>query len=584
MRIDWKKINPEKYFLPLLSGVFLSVSHPPFPPLTILFAFVPLWYLWLKKDFSFKSFFFTGWITQFVLSFLGTHWVAYTLHEYGQLPWSIAFVFFLIYCCIAWLYIPLVGVGYFFIDQICKKYHCSLSIPQRVFILALLTGILEESLPVVFPLVSSYGLIAYQIPIYQLADIFGFFTLNTFFILLNALLFLIGWQWNRGRKEVHRTNRKGRWYLFRLFSALKFWKRKDKQGSSNVHYRQGSVMAIHPQLPCLSLVCLYLCILIGLCWGGSWYGKKWKRKEISLLKVGVVQSNIGNAERIYAVKGSSFKDYILEKQLALSEKVLSRFPYIDLMVWSETSLPLSFRIRENKILKTNLLQKKFFSRIKSYSKPLITGTYIIDEKNKAYNALLLLDKESNLLAFYRKSNLLLFGETFWGLENLLPLEKWIPGLGGGFAKGPGPKVSSLNHWKIGWHICYDSAFPSFSRELAQKGSQVIINLTNDSWFGKTSEPYQHMYMALARGIEIRRSVLRATNSGFSVAMSFTGELFPPSPLWEEWYGAYDIPILSKEEQTFFTRFGFIWPYIKLLILFLIIGFSFLSNLGFRRKT
>ena len=226
-------------------------------------------------------------------------------------------------------------------------------------------------------------------------------------------------------------------------------------------------------------------------------------------RVGLVQSNIGNAERIYAIKGSHAKEYILKKHFTLSTEALSRFPHIDAMVWSETATPLTFHIQGNKILEPTFLQKKLFSYVKSQSKPLITGTYIKNKKGKVYNGLLLLDKESNLLSVYRKSNLLLFGETFWGLEHLFPLEKWIPGLGGGFAKGTGPKVTSLNHWKLGWHICYDSLYPSFSRELAQKGAQVIINLTNDSWFGKTFEPYQHMYMALARGIEVRRSLLRA---------------------------------------------------------------------------
>ena len=273
------------------------------------------------------------------------------------------------------------------------------------------------------------------------------------------------------------------------------------------------------------------------------------------------------------MKGSQFKDYILKKLFTLSQKALAQFPETDMMIWPETAVPLSFRIRKGEISRPYSLHKRFLSYVKSQSIPLITGTYLRDEKDQTYNSLLLLDGEGNLMDNYSKSHLLLFGETFWGLERLLPLGKWIPGLGEGFAKGQGPKVSTFKEWQIGWHICYDSLYPSFSRELAQKGAQFIVNLTNDSWFGNTSEPYQHRTIALARGIEVRRSIVRSTNSGFSMVMSFTGEIFNPSPLGKEWYGMYDVPILTKGEQTFYTRFGFIWLYMKLLALFLILSFS-----------
>ena len=73
-------------------------------------------------------------------------------------------------------------------------------------------------------------------------------------------------------------------------------------------------------------------------------------------------------------------------------------------------------------------------------------------------------------------------------------------------------------------ICFEAVFPELSREFVRRGSQLIVNLTNDAWYGNTSAPYQHLTMARWRAIESRRYLLRAANSGISAVIAPSGRI------------------------------------------------------------
>jgi apolipoprotein N-acyltransferase len=109
---------------------------------------------------------------------------------------------------------------------------------------------------------------------------------------------------------------------------------------------------------------------------------------------------------------------------------------------------------------------------------------------------------------------------------------------------------------VGPQICYEGLFPGFSRSLADQGAQIFVNVTNDSWFGTSAEPYQHLFMTLARGIEFRRPVVRATNTGISAAMRADGTLLERSPLHAEWTHLYEIPYRKEPRPTFYQEYGF----------------------------
>lgn len=88
------------------------------------------------------------------------------------------------------------------------------------------------------------------------------------------------------------------------------------------------------------------------------------------------------------------------------------------------------------------------------------------------------------------------------------------------------------------------------------GAQIFVNVTNDSWFGHTFEPYQHLYMTLARAIEFRCPIVRSTNTGISAVVTSKGEMILQSPQEVEWFASIDVPFESNPHPTVYSGFGF----------------------------
>ena len=140
---------------------------------------------------------------------------------------------------------------------------------------------------------------------------------------------------------------------------------------------------------------------------------------------------------------------------------------------------------------------------------------------------------------------------------------------GDFGRGPGPTVLGANEVRLGAQICYEGLFDWFSRRLANQGAQVLVNLTNDSWYGAWQQPYQHFYMTLARAVEVRRPLIRATNTGISGAILASGDVLETSPINEDWRHLYEIRYTKNPPVTLFMTWGF-WLIPALLTLALVV--------------
>ena len=94
------------YFLPLLSGVLIGTSYIPFPPWAVIFCLTPLWWFSLYKAETLTQIFLGGWLTQFVFNLIGFHWIAHTVHEFGQMPWPVSILLLLVFASLAHLHVP----------------------------------------------------------------------------------------------------------------------------------------------------------------------------------------------------------------------------------------------------------------------------------------------------------------------------------------------------------------------------------------------------------------------------------------------------------------------------------------------
>ena len=190
-----------------------------------------------------------------------------------------------------------------------------------------------------------------------------------------------------------------------------------------------------------------------------------------------------------------------------------------------------------------------------------------DSAVEYYNSAYLIRPQTQEISKYDKAHLVPYGEY-------IPLKKWLPFLGkivaqvGDFKPGEKGNTLSWRDYRLGIQICYEVIFPSLSRAMARNDASLLINITNDAWFGKTSGPYQHFSMTVFRAVENRRALARAANTGISGFIDPAGRILTSTALLEEAVATESLPLLQR--KTFYTRFGDLFA-MTCLVLTLIIG-------------
>jgi apolipoprotein N-acyltransferase len=178
---------------------------------------------------------------------------------------------------------------------------------------------------------------------------------------------------------------------------------------------------------------------------------------------------------------------------------------------------------------------------------------------KAFNSAFLVDSRGRALGHYHKQVLLAFGE-YIPFVRFLANVPGMPPIGQGFTPGPGPRTLNLpGAIRIGPLICYEDLMPFLARALVREGrANILVNLTNDAWFGNTVAPWQHARLAQWRAIETRRTLIRITNTGLTTIINARGEMLQTLPLFTTGILKADAQVLDS--QTLYVRFGdwFAW--------------------------
>ncbi len=170
-----------------------------------------------------------------------------------------------------------------------------------------------------------------------------------------------------------------------------------------------------------------------------------------------------------------------------------------------------------------------------------------------------MDVEGQVLSRYHKQVLLAFGE-YIPFTSVLSLVPGVPPIGEGFSRGEGPRTLDLSPTiRLASLICYEDLMPWLSRRfVAGSHANLLVNLTNDGWFGDTVAPWQHARLAQWRAIETRRSLVRATNTGVTSVINPRGEMVDALPVYSTGVLNAKVPLMTT--KTFYVRFGdwFIW--------------------------
>jgi apolipoprotein N-acyltransferase len=170
-----------------------------------------------------------------------------------------------------------------------------------------------------------------------------------------------------------------------------------------------------------------------------------------------------------------------------------------------------------------------------------------------YNCAYYLDSRGKDGGIYEKIHLVPFGE-YIPLQRLFFFSEAISKDVGNFSPGIETTVFPIEGHRANAIICFEAVFPELVRQfVGGKGSELIVNLTNDGWYGDTSAPYQHLAMARWRAIENRRFLLRAANTGISAVISPTGRVAGATPILKESISIGGFSFIS--ETTFYSNHG-----------------------------
>ena len=170
---------------------------------------------------------------------------------------------------------------------------------------------------------------------------------------------------------------------------------------------------------------------------------------------------------------------------------------------------------------------------------------------------MLIDQASNVRGSYAKMQLVPFAEFMPFIDNPL-VQKFfqsIVGFSSGYEQGRRYKGFNVRNAKgenisFAAPICYEDAFPALCAHLHQRAGDLLINLTNDSWSQTNSAEYQHFAIAYFRAIELRTSLVRSTNSGYTCVIDPKGRVKASLPLFQEGFLHVDVPIYSYKHTPY----------------------------------
>lgn len=438
------------------------------------------------------------------------YWIVYVLAQYGNLPLWAAVPLLILLALYMSLYLAVFSV---LAAQLRGK-DCLVWLAPTIWVgLDWLRGWLFTGFPW-----QDLGYSQYQSPfLIQVADLFGHHGVTFLIVMSNCLIFL----------------------------AVR-------------HYPEKLFRPSRPGAAVLSAL-----LLLGLAGGYSLLRYRQVKQEMTgaeHLKVAVVQGNIDQGDKWLP----HLQETTLAKYLDLSNRELTAHAPT-LLVWPETAMP--FYLQDSKEL---IGLETLTARSKTN---ILTGAPHREREARGtryFNSAFLINDRGVVAGRYDKEHLVPFGE-YVPLKKILfflgPLVQAVADFSPGTTLRPIPCQNS----SLGVLICFESIFPELARRQTEAGAGLLVVLTNDAWYGRTSAPWQHMAMAVYRAVENRRSLARAANTGVSGFVDPLGRMHQLSPLFTDYTGCQDLPLLHG--TTVFTANGGHWAGMLCLILTLLLALA-----------
>jgi len=180
-----------------------------------------------------------------------------------------------------------------------------------------------------------------------------------------------------------------------------------------------------------------------------------------------------------------------------------------------------------------------------------------------YNSAVMLDKQGQRVYTYDKIHLVPFGE-YEPFPLIHQVVADVSSEVGGFRKGTRYSIGTLpSGFHFGTFICYEAIFPGEIRTFANDGAQLLINISNDGWFGRSAAAEQHLRMVRVRAAENHRWIIRSTNNGYTASIDPYGRMYRPLP--PDVRAAANLPYDFRTDKTIYTRYGDWFPWLCVAI-------------------
>lgn len=494
------EIIMKNWGLSVLSGLLVAFSFPTllfgvrFPDLGILawVGLVPL--LIVVYSSTPKRSFLCAWLTITLYHLISSYWIFTALHVYGGIPTTGSVFVLLLYALGMGIY-P--AVGLYLANWFRKKCGGQLLIWVPVF------WTLAEYARHYTPFGGGpWSHIAMSqggnLPFIQIADIAGVY----------GVIFLLIWA--------------------NAFITETFLFLKRKEG---IFFKQKGIVTL---------------LMFGLTFGYGFYKLSLEKKDNASapkIRVGLIQPNIPQKEK--------WRPGYLNKHKAIFNRLVAGLEKsVDLIIWPETAWTIAPTLQQTEFPPQDIgitaPQGKHpytLLGLTFYKSPQETDVY--------YNSAALFTAQGKMIAKYHKTHLVPFGE-YIPYRNILTFLKPVAAIGD-FEAGLEVAPLDMEGIMLAPLICSEDLFPAIAREQVQKNANLLVNLTNDAWYGFSSQPDQHLALARFRAVETRRTLLSATNTGTTAVIDPTGETVIKSPLWEESVLIYNAPL--RTETTLYVRLG-----------------------------
>ncbi len=289
----------------------------------------------------------------------------------------------------------------------------------------------------------------------------------------------------------------------------------------------------------------------------------------------------------------------LENNVRLTKEAINRSPdkRVDIVIWAESPLTLFYE-------SDPVVRERLDTLARETGSYLIVSTAARDDQ-RYFNSVHTISPwppspatQPAPLRRYDKIRLVPFGEYVpWrsvlgrfvpaivgdftpgneAVVNLLKLETQREAIIAGNDNAPEAAIErTTNYVRVGSFICYEAAYPNLVRRFVQNGATLLVNVSNDAWFGNTAGARQHLMHAMMRAIENDRDLLRVTNSGISALGAADGRVVDPLPMFQA--GSQVWQAQARRERTFYTRHGD-WFAIGCAILSLVVLAISFANLS-----